>query len=61
MQLQEYTEAIGDFKEVQRLEPGNKAAQAQIERCKKQIKTQENKEKKMYAGMLGSLSSPNDK
>ena len=50
--LQDYEEAIGDFQEVLKLEPQNKAAQKQLATSKKRLKEEREKEKKRYANMF---------
>ena len=55
--LQDYEEAIGDFQEVLKLEPQNKAAQRQLAMSRKKLKEEREKEKKRYANMFSRLSS----
>lgn len=54
--LQDYEEAIGDFQEVLKLEPQNKAAQKQLAVSKKRLKEEREKEKKRYANMFSNWS-----
>ena len=53
--LQDYEEAVGDFQEVLKLEPQNKAAVRQMALCKKKLKEEREKEKRRYANMFGYL------
>ena len=55
--LQDYEEAIGDFQEVLKLEPQNKAAQKQLAMSRKKLKEEREKEKKRYANMFSKWSS----
>lgn len=48
--------ATKDFNEVLRLEPNNKAGQAQLVACQKQIKEQLSREKKIYANMFDKFA-----
>jgi len=50
--LQDYQEAISDFKEVLQIKPTNKAAKIQLAECQEKIKQHKLKEKKTYAGMF---------
>ena len=54
--LEEAQKALKDFQEVLRLEPSNKAAQAQIQACQKLIKEHLAKEKKIYANMFDKFA-----
>ena len=58
--LQDYEEAIGDFQEVLKLEPQNKAAQRQLAVSRKKLKEEREKEKKRYANMFSSWGSDGD-
>ena len=58
--LQDYEEAIGDFQEVLKLEPQNKAAQKQLAVSKKKLKEEREKEKKIYANMFSSFGRDDD-
>jgi hypothetical protein len=51
-------EAMADMKQLLTLEPGNKAAMSQIAQIKDKQKTQDNKDKKVFAKMFGSSSKP---
>lgn len=55
-QLGEGELAVKDFQEVLRIEPTNKAAQAQLITCQKQIKEQLTREKKIYANMFDKFA-----
>ena len=50
--LQDYEEAIGDFQEVLKLEPLNKAAQRQLALSRKKLKEEREKERRRYANMF---------
>ncbi len=51
-QTSEYEEARGDYEEVLKVEPDNKAARNQIVLCNQKIKQFKDKQKKLYAGMF---------
>ena len=50
--LQDYEEAVADFKAVLEIEPSNKAAKNQIILCQQKLKQIKESEKKKYAGMF---------
>ena len=54
--LQDYNEAIEDFKEVLKIEPTNKAAQKEIIQTRNKLKAYHDKEKKKYAKMFEMLA-----
>ena len=53
--LQDYEEAIGDFQEVLKLEPQNKAAQKQLALSRKRLKEEREKERKRYRNMFSNF------
>ena len=50
--LQDYEEAVADFKAVLEIEPSNKAAKNQLILCQQKLKQIKESEKKKYAGMF---------
>ena len=58
--LQDYEEAIGDFHEVLKLEPQNKAAHKQLAVSRKRLKEEREKEKKRYANMFSNWGRDDD-
>ena len=52
LNLQEYEEAVSDFKLVLEVAPDNKAAKNQITLVSQKMQAVRDKEKKMYAGMF---------
>ena len=50
--LQDYEDALSDFKTVLEIEPSNKAAKNQFLLCQQKIKQMKDAEKKKYAGMF---------
>lgn len=61
MLLHDYPSADTCFKEVLKLESGNKAAMAQHNLCLKRIKEEQAKEKKMYRNIFAKLSAMNER
>lgn len=55
--LQDYEEAVGDFKAVLKIEPNNKAAKNQLTLCQHKLKQIKEGEKKKYAGMFDKFAS----
>ena len=55
--LQDYEEAIVDFQEVQKIEPTNKAAKAQIIASRNKLKSQREREKKRFANMFDKFAA----
>ena len=55
--LQDYEEAIADFQEVQKIEPTNKAAKAQIIASRNKLKSQREREKKRFANMFDKFAA----
>jgi len=58
--LQNYAEAIADYKMVLSIDPSNKAAKNQITIVQSKIKQAKEKEKKLYAGMFEKLAAKSD-
>lgn len=59
--LQDYDEAMSEFREVINVEPGNKAAQKQVEVCKNKQKSQRDREKKLYSTMFQMMTQEDEK
>ncbi|XP_037960475.1 FK506-binding protein 59 [Teleopsis dalmanni] len=55
--VNEFLEAITDFKKVIELEPNNKAAHNQIIICNQRIKEANEREKKIYSGMFAKFAA----
>eukprot|EP00918_Siedleckia_nematoides_P001448 GHVU01003437.1.p1 GENE.GHVU01003437.1~~GHVU01003437.1.p1 ORF type:complete len:480 (-),score=102.21 GHVU01003437.1:934-2373(-) len=59
--LQDYREAIEDFKKAVELDPNNKAAKTQITLTQKEIKKMADKEKQLYGGMFQKFAEMDEK
>ena len=59
--LQDYDEAVADFKTVLEIEPNNKAAKNQLVLCQQKLKQIKENEKRKYAGMFQKFAEMDDK
>ena len=59
--LQDHEDAIADFQEVLKVEPGNKAAATQIAQSKHKLKVIKDREKKRYANMFSKFADEDEK
>ena len=59
--LQEYKDAVADFKKVLEIDVNNKAAKNQLALTQKEIKKSRQKEKQTYGGMFQKFAEMDEK